>query len=208
MKYYLDNISDGYHKGWLEVNLINGENIELPFGVLLERISTARKHELARVLEGNYKNSIVQLPYNKLGNTNTSFLSEVTTNCKKLSVVLDISSKELIINELKYSVIFDPNYLISDNYDILTPDFRHSSKSRTEYIDEKRGGSRFAESWFKLISSSDNINNSMYLHYGKYSNGCITFSHDQGGNSWSKIVSSFSRSRYSPGIIAKLNIKY
>jgi len=207
MRYYLDNISDSYHKGWLKVNLFNGVNIELPFGISLERIACSPYYELARVIEGNYKNCIVQLPYNKLGNSKTSFLMPLRTQGELLSVILDLSSKKLFINESNYSVIFDPHSLTSDNYDILIPDFRHSKKTKDEYIDEKRGGSRFAESWFKLATSTGKDKNNVYLHYGKYSNGCITFPHSLGGDSWSKITSLFSKLRYSPGIVAKLIIR-
>ena len=62
-------------------------------------------------------------------------------------------------------------------YIILIPAFKQSTKVSPDYINEKLGGSRFSETWFQFVPSHDQnmYSSESYIHFGKFSKGCITY---------------------------------
>lgn len=119
-------------------------------------------------LEGKYASELFRVPRKNLqGNLvlpNTNML--IRANAKEGILQIEDCSRE-------YQVKISPDLTDTPLY-VGLPDYPHSAKIPSKYLDEKRGGSKFATTWFPLYDNSGKFKN-QYLHYGKYSEGCITF---------------------------------
>jgi hypothetical protein len=205
-KLYLDKVKDGYNKGWLKVISTNGNQIFLPYGILAERINSNNNNETLNILEGIYKNTIVIAP---LLRKCESYFSINAVHSKTITnFFLDKSKKELSFNDLSFPVICD-DLLEMGTYTLWQPDYPHIHPFVTKYEDETKGGSRFASTWFRLVSESKSLfKSNSYFHFGTYSMGCITFPYIKlrGVSIWNHVVLELSNSRHRPGICGIINV--
>lgn len=203
-KHYLDKVRDGYNKGWLKIKLFNNSEAFLPYGLLVEKIDFTNQSEVVKIFEGVYEGAIVTVPFLK---DNESFFSLLTKH-KTGSIILDTKDKHLVLNEKVFPVIFDDSIKIG-NYFLYSPDFPHKHVATSKYQNEAKGGSRFASTWFKLVKDEDSLfQSNSYLHFGTYSEGCITFPfwEKNRASNWNELVLALSLSRLKNGVCSKLQI--
>lgn len=203
-RHYLDKVRDGYHKGWLKVKLPNSNEVALPYGLLVEKVDYSSQSERIKILEGVYEGTIATAPFLK---DNESYFS-ISTKPKTEPVILKIRRKQLQLNEKQFPVVFDDSIKVG-NYFLLLPDYPHKHISIGKYQREAEGGSRFASTWFKFVTDRDSLfQSSSYLHFGTYSEGCITFPFFKmsSASSWNELVLALSLLRLRGGVCSQLQI--
>ncbi|GEM_PF-1474144 len=203
-RHYLDKVRDGYHKGWLKVKLSNSNEVALPYGLLVEKVDSSSQGETIKILEGVYEGITATAPFLK---DNESYFS-MYTKFKTGPVVLKMRNKQLQLNEKLFPVVFDDSIKVG-NYFLFLPDYPHRHIAIGKYQREAEGGSRFASTWFKFVKDGDSLfQSSSYLHFGTYSEGCITFPFFKmsGASSWNELVLALSLLRLRGGVCSQLQI--
>lgn len=203
-KHYLDKVRDGYSKGWLKVRLSQNKEVFLPYGLLVEKIDFSNQTETVRILEGAYKDAVVPIPFVR---DRESYFS-LFEKSKNESIVLETKSNHLLLSKKVFPVVFDDS-IKAGNYSLYLPDYPHNHVATYKYQNEVKGGSRFASTWFRIVKDGDSLfQSSSYLHFGTYSEGCITFPffEKSGTSSWNKFVLSLSLLRLKEGVCCKLQI--
>lgn len=201
-KYYLDKVRDGSQKGWLKVSLIDNREIIIPYGIIVEQLGSDERVATYKVLEGIYHNALILVP-----KSNYSLFSPYL-ELPTFTVEINLLAKQLRVNNKNYPVIVD-NLFRPGAYNIHLPDYPHKETFIRKYQNEASGGSRFASTWFKLVSQEETLfNSSTYFHFGTYSQGCITFPYRQklGRSYWNDIVMSLSRTRIKNSVCCQLII--
>jgi len=74
---------------------------------------------------------------------------------------------------------------------------------KSDYFNESIGGSRFAQTWFRLIPE-EGIPGDVFLHYGSYSEGCLTVINSKDFSVWNKIYLELMQCRESSMHVASL----
>lgn len=202
MKYCLDNVRDGYQKGWLKASLLNNREIMIPYGILVEKLFADNKTAIYKILEGIYQNSLITIPIRE---------AKVFVSCKTkspLDIQIKVLTKQLRMNGKNYPVIIDSTIRLGV-YNVYIPDRPHKENLISKYQYETSGGSRFASTWFRIANTEESIfNSNIYLHFGTYSLGCVTIPYDKTMNRslWTDIVMTLSQTRIRHGVCARLLI--
>jgi len=206
MKHFLDKVRDSSQSGWLKVARIDGGEISIPYGILAQKLSSDSRGETYRILEGIYEDAIINTPLIKEGSSYFSALKNKPI--AKINLLLHKSKKRLEIDKQIYLVIFD-NSIEEGNYSLLIPDYPHPSMSIKQYSNESEGGSRFASTWFKFVKKENSMFQSIsYLHFGTYSEGCLTFPYTKkkSASDWSNLALRLSRSRIKSGVSSTMKV--
>lgn len=187
--YFIDKILDPTLRGWIKVLKQNSKEVFICYGTRAELLETKIFYQVILIKEGIYKGQEVRIPYKRRSNSyKISYLSELTKPQGPAELFLDITKSILYSPHLgKFKVVIK-NDIQYGLYYLQLPDYPHSNRIGNEYLDEKRGGSRFSETWFKIIPRN-NEESEIYLHFGKYSEGCITVLYDSKSKvqMWNKI---------------------
>jgi len=206
MKHFLDKVRDGSQSGWLKVAKTDGGEIFIPYGIHTQKLASGPRGETFRILEGNYEDAIIYTPFIK---EKISYFSTLKNKpAINTDLLLHMSKKQLEIDKKIFSVIFDSS-LDEGEYSLLIPDYPHQSVSINLYSNESSGGSRFASTWFKFVKKEHSVlQSTSYLHFGTYSEGCITFPYIKSRNAsdWSNLVLHLSRSRKKSGVSSTMKV--
>ncbi|MCL4199712.1 hypothetical protein KJZ67_00025 [Patescibacteria group bacterium] len=165
------NVLDKALRGWLPVVDDEGENFEICYGTAVNHTENINKYTIT---EGFHKNKTVRIDYNKIiPQFFNEYVGNIDINANKCFVVVDLSSNKLIYSDAYglHELNVQANNLSVGDYSIICPDRRHDNKISKEYLSEYGIGTRFAETWFPIIKEKFEFR---YLHFGSYSNGCVT----------------------------------
>ncbi len=187
--YSINKILDPILRGWIKVLKQNNREVFIYYGTRVELLKTEDFYQVVLVKEGIYKGQEVKIPYKGRSNFHKiSYLSELTKSIRPAKLFLDIKKSILYSPDLGKFEVAIKDDILPGLYYLQLPDYPHSSRIRNEYLDEKRGGSRFSETWFRVISEN-NKTDEVYLHFGKYSEGCVTVLYDSKSKDqiWNKI---------------------
>lgn len=170
---YLKNVLDSKQKGWLRVQLCGGDFVEIQYLTKVKLEAKHEQYEEVTIMDGYYKSKKAKIPYFSMDkSTNYSFLEKNVLSKKQPEITLATSQNKLFINKIQTEVVVDSSALTKGKYLINFP-VKSKKILNSSYLDENTGGSRFAETWFPIIKSHDTFAEK-YLHFGLYSEGCIT----------------------------------
>ncbi len=195
MRYQLANIGDGFHKGWLKIKFLDRSERLVPQGLI---VTSTDEADIYLLFEGVYKGQKAFIQKKYL----TGFLEKF----KKLELKIDTSKNKIYLNDLNFDIILNRLNDFSDEMLVLVPDYPHQ-KIPLDYTLEKVGGSRFAETWFKLIDNDGLFRSTeKYFHFGKYSNGCVTFPYTRQlqASPWNQIYEILIKNRTMNGVCATM----
>lgn len=205
--FYISKILDQTHRGWIKAD-IEGENeVFLPYLTKVKLIEECEDYEKVKILNGKYSNKIARLT-SLLDSKNGyySSLEEIVKKKKyKNNIMVDLKKQKLIFNKNEIDIVADPSKFDTKEYSILYPIKSH--KNVFSYLNEDKGGSRFAETWFP-IQSINKEPTCQYLHFGKISDGCLTIKIDgscRAQRSWNTLFLSLLKSNKN-GILGYINI--
>jgi len=175
-------------RGWLPVKSITGKSYEIFYSTEIQ-LKNSGKFLLR---EGFHEGDIVSikessLPYRLFQTYN----GPLKVSRKPFRAIVELSTSRILYEKdgkiVEYYV--QAENLQPGQYAILSPDRRRIDKATKKYISEGNGGSRFAETWFPLVKHEFEF---QYLHYGTYSNGCITVT---SGSGWTELYLLIMKSR-------------
>lgn len=195
--YFLSNIGKN---GWLKVNVIGLGNKFLCYGTKVSKVRAYKKFECVKILDGPFRDFFSKISLNDI-----SYFKKLPKNYKEKSAsIVYYSTKGRIVitglglfSTIKSKVIFPRG-----TYFLEIPSHPHI-KTPISYLDSKNGGSKFAETWFRIVPSDSNKSN-IFFHFGKLSEGCITVNQF---NSWDKIYYHIIRCRSNRLNIGTIEIK-
>lgn len=168
--YYIKQVLDFFHKGWITAYIEDGGFIQLPFSIEVKLIKKLKDYEKVLVKEGSHKGDTVLLSYLlKSNNSNYSCLDQ-DLKIKK-NVVIRVKSNRLFFDKQVVNIIYDTNHLLPGEYKIGFPVL--IKKENNKYLLETHGGSRFAQTWFPVYQAETTFIEK-YIHFGSISKGCIT----------------------------------
>ncbi|KKP66101.1 MAG: hypothetical protein UR68_C0032G0013 [Candidatus Roizmanbacteria bacterium GW2011_GWA2_35_19] len=201
----INDVLDREHSGWL--NGLTEDEIKTPL-CYKTKVSLNNKNpngEIIRVEEGIHKEKILTLPYKyKDKKTNISYLS-TELPASKISLKLFRNKKILFVENVgKFNVEVDKK-IVKGKYNLLIPERPILKILNPEYFSEKIGGSRFVETWFRMISEKGKQED-IFLHYGSYSKGCVTVLNNRSFSVWNKIYLTLMSCRLNNKYLAALLI--
>jgi hypothetical protein len=190
-KYYLSETSDS---GWLKVSIDNLGCRFLCYGTKIKKIKIYKEFEYVKILDGPFRDFFSKVSLEGRGN---SRFEKIDRNYKEKTTIVVYDNQRLSIKGLgEFSTVKIKEKFLKGTYFLEIPSHPHR-KTPKSYLDKKRGGSRFAETWFRVVPFNNNKSD-FFLHFGRMSSGCITINQD---NSWDDIYNYLIRSR-----IDRLNI--
>lgn len=193
----VDNVLDKSLRGWLPVTSNNGKKYEIFYSTAVQ-CEIPKKLKEFKIIEGFHKLDNVSIDFQKINpRLFVNYVSKGKIGEQSLCLIfVDLEANKLIYNSLGmlHELNIQANNLKPGKYLILFPDRRHTDKISIDYLNESNLGSRFAETWFPLVKGRFEF---QYLHYGSYSNGCVTVISD--GKEWTNLYSYIIKSRYING---------
>ena len=172
----ISDVLDKKSKGWLKVESTTLGLGYLPYQTKVKVLGTENHKELVTILEGFFKGQEALCPFVSWDDTGDywSFIKTNSTRTRAVKMICDSKNRVLMVNGLtKFSITLDNGELKKGRYLIHIPAYPHFKQSLGKYLDENRGGSRFAETWFKIVPVGG-VHSGQFLHFGKYSQGCLT----------------------------------
>lgn len=195
--FYINNSLNFENKGW-----IKAEDIKSSFffylyeNTILEEVNKVSC--IFKILNGIHKNKIVKIDFNYFGQR---------AYCKKYkersSASLFVKDSFLYFLNTKVKLV-EPLIIPKGSYNIIYPD-RPRNTLPLNYFYSKNG-SKFASTWFP-ISKTENIE-SIYLHLGTYSKGCLTVDYNSKINtkSWDILYLYLINSYLNKNVLGMINI--
>jgi hypothetical protein len=169
--YFLTEVLDSINKGWLDIVAENEGPVSIPYSTRVKLLNSGEKNQKVVILEGYFKGKIGHIPYKS--KNRTSFYSFLTPTLRlSYGRKLRLSKDVLCISSKKFQVVMSLGSLKPGIYNIKFP-VKTSKKLNGDYLDDNRGGSRFAESWFPVVDKNG-CPSEKYIHFGSISEGCIT----------------------------------
>jgi hypothetical protein len=169
----------------------------IPQGII---VFSTDDSDLYLISEGIYKGQKVFIQ--------KKYLEEYSENFENLELKIDILKKKIYLGKLESDVILSQPRRYKNEILVLIPDYPHE-KLPSHYTNEKVGGSKFAETWFNLTDNiSSIVKTDEYFHFGKYSNGCITFPYTKQpqASQWNHIYKTLIKNRVEPGVCATIKL--
>lgn len=211
MFYIVTNVLDTISKGWVDIEFEDSSKAKICYATKVRLIRRDLKYEYISILEGRYTDMRGKIGYKIPGDKNKlSYLTKNQISRKPTNLILDAKKSLLKIDSVgEFKIVSDKDILAKGRYYIKIPDYPHTDKISKEYLDENQGGSRFSETWFGIESKTLNVSDS-YLHYGKFSKGCLTVLFKDKKNEtkiWNKIYLYLMNSRFNNHLIGKLLVK-
>lgn len=186
-QYFIGRNLDPLHKGWVKAIIENEGRIDLPFSTRVKLIESQKNYEKILILEGYYKNSIALLPYLS-ENEDSSYSYLVSTLKLNKNIEAKLIGNKLTIGSKSWEVSVDYTSLKKGSYSIGFP-VKITKKINPDYLLEKKGGSRFAETWFP-INAQNEMFVERFIHFGYISEGCVTVKYNSlhlSSNSWNSV---------------------
>lgn len=204
--FFIGKNLDPLHRGWVRVTVENEGEVELSFSTQVELLESKQNYQKILILEGYYKNCIAQLPYLvRKGDSSYSCLTQPLRLNNKLK--LRVKGNYLTTNRKSSKIIVDCASLRKGVYRIGFP-IKITKKINPVYLSEEKGGSRFAETWFPLITDNE-IFVEKFIHFGSVSEGCVTIKYTpqlHTVNSWNQIYMKLITSRKADNTLAVLEV--
>lgn len=199
--HYLTRVVDRNYNGWLEIEK-ETKKILLPYSTKVSIIKSDTNGEWVKIMEGDKKYELFKVPFlAQSPNSHYSFFTDEKINFSMQTIHINIKDKTLNLDGKLYDIEINKNFNIGRYY-LKFPIRKQDTKFA--YLDETKGGSRFSDSWFPLISKNE-LDFSKYLHYGTYSRGCITVKHIIGKKTvWSEIFFKIMHSRINDNYLARV----
>lgn len=199
--YYLSNADE---RGWTKANLDGLGSRFLCYGTKVEKIKIDNKFEYIKILDGPFRDFFAKIPFKKV-DSKISFLRKLPEDYKENPVkIFYYSDKEQVDIEglglfktAKSSVS-----LFKGTYFLEIPSYPHK-KTPISYLKEEQGGSKFAETWFRVVPLK-NSNSDIFFHFGKLSEGCITINQP---NSWNIIYYHLIRRRFNRLNVGEIEVR-
>lgn len=206
-EYYIDNVIDYLNRGWLESELLNGVKIAIPYLMRVELLESNREGQIIRLLESNNKGQIVKIPYySKTSSSWYSYLSNEEIKYSEAILKINLANKRIYIGNKSAKLVL-PADMARGVYYLGFPVKRNKYGKNNAYINENKGGSRFSSTWFPFLVKNE-VNVATYLHYGKYSDGCVTIMHDENmPSSWTSIYMTIIKSRIDENHLSVVEIE-
>lgn len=203
--FYVDDVLDRQHVGWLEGLTEDEILVPLCYKTEVILIGENKKGQIIKVNEGGHKGATLTIPYKyRDSDALVSFLSKSSSRNK---TSLNLNTKTKILNFKKvwfFPVEISPNVKHGE-YKLQIPIRPIKKIFNPDYFDEKIGGSRFVETWFRLIPT-EGILEDTFLHYGSFSKGCITVLNNKELSVWNKIYLTLTQSRLNDMYVSTLYI--
>ncbi len=199
----IGDVLDRTYSGWLEG--INDEGIVIPlcYSTRVKHIEEVRNAQKILIIEGLHKGKIVIISYKyKDRGAKMSFLTPQIV-FHKATLKLNKMKKELVIPKVGTFSVADTRSIQYGKYKLQIPERPITKPLNPEYFDENIGGSRFSQTWFRLIPEKGNPGE-VFLHYGSYSEGCITVLNNKSFSVWNKIYLYLIKGRVSDVHLATL----
>lgn len=177
----ITNVLDKSLRGWLPVTDTNNNKLEIFYTTKVKPIG----QDQFKILEGYYDSRIIKVDYGRIDpRLFTSYTDSIALKQDQCFIFVEVKNNKLIYkdNEIFYELPVVANNIQHGTYSILFPYRRHTDKVSLDYLNEHKSGSRFAETWFPFRTSKFEF---QYIHFGKFSNGCVTFIGS--GEEWSKL---------------------
>ena len=215
----IKTLVDVDEKGWINGKLVkkdgnNGDQISLPYGLMVEHYKTVSGKEYFKNLEGKYigKNARLLIPNNKKTRLKSNFKYKSACNIEFKYKEIIISNKEyFVIGNVKINGIatsfkafsFNDERLPVGEYFLEIPDEPHPNGAKYEKL------SLFSKSWFR-IKYPAKPKAAYYFHLGTASSGCVTvyIPDVNPADTWTKIYNQIVTCRVEgmPGIIGKVKV--
>ncbi|TAL72363.1 MAG: hypothetical protein EPN88_04925 [Bacteroidetes bacterium] len=192
--FYVANVIDSLNKGWLKATIEEQGEVYIPFSTKVDLLESMNDFEKIYILEGYYKGSTAIIPYMlRHGKSHYSYLNSRMR--LRSGPTIRIKGERLFFGQYLFKVMIDRTVLNKKKYSIKFP-VRTSKILPKDYLDETKGGSRFAETWFP-IQADDDLYPEKYLHLGSISKGCITVEYNprDRSNLWNVLYLKLMRSR-------------
>lgn len=201
--FYVEDVLDRKHSGWLEGLTSDEIATTLCYKTKVSLLSESKNNQIIKVEEGGHKDAVLTIPFKYQDkDAAVSYLSRNREN-RKFSLVLNKNKKTLEIKTIGlFPVEVSPD--IAEGIYTLQIPIRPIKKTfNPDYYDESIGGSRFVQTWFRLIPKKGVLND-IFLHYGSYSKGCITVINSKEFPVWNKIYLTLMQSRLDDKYLASL----
>jgi hypothetical protein len=189
------NLLDRGNRGWIKVS-DDDKSFYIPYGTQIELL----RNGSYRINEGIYQGKIVYIDFESIKpKLFTSYLSSGLENKPAVKMSLIQSQQKIYLPTTYkfYSIVC--NNLPNGTYKIMMPDHKHTDRMSTDYYNEHRGGSRFCETWFPLVLEKGFTG--QYLHFGTFSEGCVTVTED-----WNEIYINLILSRLDSSSVGELTV--
>jgi hypothetical protein len=199
----IDSVLDRSHSGWL-IGLTQDE-IKTPLCYKTKVIYIGKNinGEIIKVQEGNHIGKILIIPFQyKDKNTYISYLSK-DIQFDSTFLKLNRNKRILWINNLGEFAVKIDSGIPKGKYYLQIPERPVLKKFNPNYFNESLGGSRFAQSWFRLVSEKGKFKD-IFLHYGSYSDGCITVINNSKFSVWNKIYLALMKCRLNKKYLTSL----
>ncbi|MFA6197600.1 MAG: hypothetical protein WC734_00390 [Patescibacteria group bacterium] len=199
----IDDVLDKYYKGWIDVKLIDGTDVKLCYKTIVDNIERSRSKNRFLIREGKYSQNEAEV-------LNSFDSRKIKTATFNNAAQLKLSRHKQLLNidgVGSLNVILGKIPIPLGCYHILIPTYPHDKIPKL-YLQEELGGSRFAETWFELRSTKS-VNFGYFLHFGKFSEGCVTVPYEkysQSGIVWNSIYHLLLSSRVKYSVIGTLNV--
>jgi len=182
MQYAIGRTFDINNPGWVIGTKENGSKIFLHQRLLVNKIKQDDNSESIVISDSLYAGIRCKIPLDFYGRSHL-------VKPEKSTVQIQLLRASIVINGEKYNI---KNTLKNTGkpYYIGHPIFQQSIYMPDNYFAESKGGSKFARTWFPVVSDGKI---QAYLHIGKVSKGCLTIilrENDIWTNIYSKLISS------------------
>ncbi len=189
------NLLDRGNRGWIKVSEEN-KSFYVPCGTQIKLLSSGSY----RINEGIYQGKNVYIDLESIKpKLFTSYLSSGLESKPAVKMSLIQSQQKIYLSSTYkfYSAVCIN--LPNGTYKIMLPDHKHTDRMSIDYYNEHRGGSRFCETWFPLVSG--NGFTGQYLHFRTFSEGCVTVTEN-----WNEIYLNLILSRLDSSSVGELTI--
>jgi len=203
--FYIDDVLDRQHCGWLEGLTEDEIPVPLCYKTRVILLDEGKRGQTIKVKEGTHKGTILTIPYKYQDRDAViSFLSK-SRSIKKTSLNLNTKTKILYIKNIGSFPVKISSSIKLGTYSLQIPIRPIKKIFNPDYFDEKNGGSRFVQTWFRLIPT-EGILEDIFLHYGSFSKGCITVLSNKKLSVWNKIYLALTQSRVNDAYVSSLRI--
>lgn len=163
MQYAIGRTFDINNPGWVVGTKENGSKIFLHQNLLVDKTEQDKKIESITIFDSLYAGIKCKIPLDLYDRSHLvkPIQSSVQIQLLKSSIVVD-GEKHSVSNTLKNT---------GKPYYIGHPIFQQSVYMPNTYFIESKGGTKFARTWFPVVSDGKV---QAYLHIGKVSKGCLT----------------------------------
>lgn len=180
--------------GWAPAKLWDGTDIFLPYSTMIHS-----QEDTHRPLEGRYRGQNIKI--------SPQFLEQQDYQSRRGDdIVFNPDTNVLILPIGKFKTVPQSTKITAGKYYILLPDYPNLKLTKKDYLNERNGGSKFASTWFRLVTADGRLTRS-YMHLGTKSDGCITIQYPDVLNGWSNIYDYLLTGRLQNSILTTLWVR-